>query len=140
MVITLALPVLDSQNSTGPQITASSLGGDPFDLSDAQPGFLLAWAAVLGCAASAWLLRSLRWWSVVAILVAVVLGGLLLTMLLDPPSILWDGVDDRGRPTGRQAIGEPAAGAVVWAAGIGALLAAGVLGLAGRPVRRNPTP
>lgn len=130
--ITLVLPILDSGNTPGSRIVVSSLGGEPFALTEAQPAFLLAWACVLGCAASVWLFRTLRWWSVVSMLVAVLLGALLFTMLTDPPSLLWDGVDAQGRPTGGQEIGKPAAGAVVWAIGIGALFAAGVCGLIGR--------
>lgn len=130
--ITLVLPVLDSGNDHGPRIVVSSLGGEPLDLADVQSPFVIAWVAVLGCAASAWLFRSLRWWSVATLLIAAVLGILLIGMLVDPPSLLWDGVDAQGRPTGGQEIGEPAAGALFWAMGIGALVAAGVCGLIGR--------
>lgn len=137
--ITLVLPILDSGNEHGPRIVVSSLGGEPLDLIEAQPPFVIAWVAVLCCAASAWLVRSLTWWSVATLLIAVVLGILLIGMLLDPPSLLWDGADAQGRPTGGQEIGEPAAGALVWAIGIGALIAAGVCGLSGR-VRDGGSP
>lgn len=130
--ITLVLPILDSGTSHGPRIVVSSLGGDVFDLTGARPEFVLAWAGVLGCAASVWLFRSLRWWSVVTMLIALVLGFFLLAMIMDPPSLLWDGVDGQGRPTGGQEIGEPVAGALAWVIGIGALFAAGVCGLIAR--------
>lgn len=131
-VITLAVPVLDSGNTRGPKIVVSSLGGSPFDLSDAQATYVISWIAVVGCAASAWLFRSLTWWSLVTILVALLLGARLLGLVLDPPSLIWDGADPRGRPTGGQVIGKPSAGTWIWAMGIAALLVAGVCGLAGR--------
>ena len=84
-VVTLALPVLDSGDAAGPRIVVTSLGAQPFDLTETHPAFLLAWIGVLGCAASVWLLRSLRWWSVATMLVAPMLGALLLTTLTDPP-------------------------------------------------------
>lgn len=131
-VITLLIPVLDSGNTEGPRIVVTSLGGPPFDLSETQPVFVVAWVAILCCAVSAWVARSLRWWSVVTILVAVLLGAFLLRMLVEPPFLLWDGVDAQGRPTGGQEIAEPAGGALAWAMGIGALFAAGICGLIGR--------
>lgn len=136
-VITLALPILDSGNTRGPKIVVSSLGGAPFDLSDANPIFIVAGAAVVGCAASVWLFRSLTWWSITAILVVVLLGTMLLGMILEPPSVIWDGVDPQCRPTGGYEVGEPAAGAWVWAMGIVALFTAGICGLIGR-ARHQP--
>jgi len=131
-VITLALRILDSGNTRGPTIVVSSLGGAPFDFGEAQAIYLVSWVAVTGCAVSAWLFRSLTWWSVAAILVAVMLGTMLLGLLLDPPSVIWDGVDRQGRPIGGYETGEPAAGALVLAVGIAALLAASICGLIGR--------
>ena len=126
---TLALPILDSGESKGPRIMVSSTGGYPFDLTEAQPIFLVAWIAVLGCAATVWMLRSLTWWSVVAMSVALLLGALLIMTLANPPSLVWDGVGGQGYPTGGNAIAKPMAGALVWVMGIGALFAAGVFGL-----------
>lgn len=129
--ITLALPILDSGDSETGGIVVSSLG-ESVSSTAVQPAFLLAWAGVLGCAASVWLFRSLTWWSIVAMLVAVMLGAFLVSVIMDPPSLLWDGVDAQGRPIGGYEVGEPAAGALVWVMGIGALFAAGVCGLIGR--------
>lgn len=137
--ITLLLPVLDSGNAEGPRIVVTSLGGPPFDLGEMQPVFFVAWVAVLGCAVSVWVVRSFRWWSVVTILVTVLLGAFLLGMLVDPPSLLWDGMDAQGRPTGGQEIAEPAGGAPAWAVGIGALLAAAICGFIGRTRPGNST-
>lgn len=129
--ITLALPILDSGNARGPTIVVSSLGGAPFDLSDANAAFVAAWVAVLVCAASVWLVRTLKWWSLATILVAVLLAAMLLMMIVDPPTLSWDGVDAQGRETGGYEIGKPVAGAVVWAVGLAALGAAGICGLIG---------
>lgn len=135
--ITLVLPILDSGNTQGPRIVVSSLGGEPLDLADAQPSFVIAWVAILGCAASAWLFRSLTWWSVGTLLLAQVLSARLIEMLVNPPILMWDGVDDQGRPTGGSEIGEPVFGALAWAIGIGALVLAGVCGLSDRPRHGN---
>lgn len=138
-MITLALPILDSGNTRGPKVVVSSLGGTPFDLSDAQAAYIVSWLAVVGCAASVWLFRSLTWWSLATILVAVLLGTMLVGVILDPPSLNWDGADRQGRPIGGYETGKPAAGAWVWAGGIAALFAAGICGLIGR-ARRRPRP
>ena len=127
--LTLVIPVLDSGKNSGPRIVVSSTGGTPFDLTDAEPVFLLAWAGVLGCAATVWLLRSLKVWSVVAIVVAVLLAVLLITTIMDPPTVFWDGIDAQGQHIGGAEVGGPATGSVLWAIGIGALFMAGLGGL-----------
>ena len=126
--ITLVLPVLDSGNTIGPRIIVTSLGGQSFDLADVEPVFLLAWAGVLGCALSVWLLRSLKWWSLATIVTSGLLCTLFVRMLVDPPMLMWDGADSQGNPIGGGEIGEPAIGAVLWGIGIVALFLAGVCG------------
>lgn len=135
--LTLFVPVLDSGNTRGPRIVVSSLGGEPLALVDAQGPFVVAWVLVIGSAASAWVSRSLTGWSVVVMLVAVALTMFLSSMLLDPPRLIWDGVDDQGRPTGGYEVAGPTVGTLIWAAGIAALFAAGVCGLAGRGQQRT---
>ncbi|SDT20853.1 hypothetical protein [Microlunatus soli] len=136
-LITLALPVLDSGNGHGPRIVVTSLGGDPFDLAGIELPFVLAWIGILGCAVTVWLLRSLTWWSVVAVLVTIALVALGAQLITDPPTLIWGGVDDQGRPTGGMERGEPVAGALVWLLGIAALATAAVCGFLGsRRVRR----
>ena len=137
--ITLVLPVLDSGNTVGPRIIVTSLGGQSFDLADVEPVFLLAWAGVLVCALSVWLLRSLRWWSLAAIATSGLLCALFVRMLTDPPMLMWDGVDPQGNPIGGAEIGEPAIGAVLWGIGIAALFVAGVCGFLGaKNSRKQP--
>ncbi len=78
---------------------------------------------------AAWLLRSVKWWSVVTMLVAMLLSAVLITTLMNPPELIWDGFDDQGRAIGGYVVGEPAVGALVWVMGIAALFAASVYGL-----------
>lgn len=130
-VITVFLPVLDSGNLTGPRIVVTSLGGDPLDPSGIKPPYVFAWLGVVGCAVLAWLLRSLTWWSVVTMIVTLALAVLLVSMISDPPSLLWDGVDARGHPTGGMERGAPAPGMLAWLLGIAALGVSAVLGLVG---------
>lgn len=129
LAVTLALPILDSANENGPRLMVTSLGGEPFDVTETKPAFLIAWIAVSACAASVWMFRSLKWWSIATIVVSVGLGALLVATILDPPWTTWSGIDTQGRETGGAEVAEPAAGAIVWIAGITALLVAGVLGI-----------
>lgn len=126
--ITIAVPVLDSAEPSGPNIVVNSFGAEPYQWDEVQDSFLIAWIAVLVCAAWAWWARPQRVWSVVTLVVAGGLAWMLLGLLLRPPMLMWDGVDAQGRPTGGSVVGEPAAGAVLWAIGI---IALGVSGLWG---------
>ena len=130
-LIGLVLPVLDSGNTNGGRIVVTSLGGDVLEWGDVEPAFVVAWVGVVGCAVSAWLLRSLTAWSVAALLIAVALISWLGAMIADPPSLIWDGQDAQGRPTAGMEFGRPAAGALAWTIGIAALAAAAVCGWIG---------
>lgn len=141
LALTLVVPILDSGNTGGPRIVVTSLGGPAFDLAEMDPVFLIAWAAVLGCAVSVWFLHSLGWWGVAAMLTSGLLGALFVRMLTDPPYLFWDDMDAQGNPVGGGEIGEPAIGALLWAIGLGALLAAAICGLMGaRASRRRLIP
>lgn len=134
-VITLAVPLFQGDDPEMPglsaEVTVSSLGGAPFDLDAASWPFVMSWIAIAGLATSAWFLRGLRIWSLVAIVTAGSLGVLLYSYLAQPPVLLWDGMDDQGNMTGGQITGVPAAGIPIWMAGITSLALAGVLGLVG---------
>lgn len=129
--LTLVVPIIRADEPQRDSIVVRSLGDISLDLTEASPPFVLAWAGVLACAGSVWLVRTLRWWSVVAMLVAAGLSALLINLLLDPPFLMWDGQDDQGRMVGGMVVGEPAAGALIWVIGILALFLAGVFGLVG---------
>lgn len=72
----------------------------------------------------------------VCIVVVTAVGALVLAMLLlmitDPPNLLWDGLDDEGRPTGGMAVGRPHVGALLCSAAGLLLIAGGVCGLVAR--------
>lgn len=133
--VTLVLPVLDSGRTAGPRIVVTSLGGDRLDVGDLDSAFVIAWLAVIGCAVTALLARSLRWWSLLAMPVAVALAAFLIGMIIEPPSLIWDGQDAQGRMTGGSEVAEPALGALAWLVGIVALGAASVCGF----VRTRPS-
>lgn len=131
-VMTLFVPVFDSGNDVGPRIVMNSLGTDLDFLDDPWSLFIATWVGVVGCAVSVWFSRRPRvWWSIVAMLVAVLIGIFVAMVLENPPVLLWDGVDAQGRPIGGFEKAGPAAGTVVWGIGLVALFTAGVCGLVG---------
>lgn len=134
-VITLAVPLFQGDDPDNPAlsdvVTVSSLGGAPFDLDAASWPFVLSWIAIAGLTVSAWFLRSLRVWSLVAIGAAVALSLQLYSVISYPPVLLWDGMDGQGNMIGGQITGVPTVGVPIWMAGIAALGLAGVLGLIG---------
>ncbi|WP_167356909.1 hypothetical protein [Brevibacterium siliguriense] len=57
--------------------------------------------------------------------------------MANAPTLMWDAVDDQGRPIFGMVVAEPAMGAGLWAIGGLCLLAAGVCGLLGDHRRRR---
>ncbi len=124
---TVFVPILDSGNTVGSRIVVTSLGFDGFPPQSVEPVFIAAWVAVLACAGLAWVPSGRRWWSVLAIVVAIVLAVVLVAWVLNPPFILWDGVDAQGRPVGGHEEAVPAIGILASTLGIAALFVAGLL-------------
>lgn len=133
--LTLFVPVFDSGNVGSPRIQLNSLGTPVLTLDtvrasdDLQTPFILSWVGVLACAGSGWLLRRWRAWSIVTIVIALAITWFFVQMLIDPPFLIWDGLDAQGRPTGGYEEAGPAWGAIAWVIGIAALFGAGVSGL-----------
>lgn len=136
--LTLVAPLLHGANGRDMSVSVASHGGPPLDLTAASLPFVLAWVAVLACAVTAWVVRSLRWWSVAAVVSSLALAWLLVTTVRNPPILLWDGVDGQGNPTGGMVAGEPTVGVLLWVVGIAALAVAGVLGFCADPPRPTP--
>jgi hypothetical protein len=124
---TVFVPILDSGNTVGPRILVTSLSFDAFPPQPVEPVFIAAWVAVLTCAGLAWVSGVRRWWSVLAIMVAIVLAAVQIAWVLNPPFILWDGVDAQGRPVGGHEEAVPAIGILASTLGIAALFVAGIL-------------
>lgn len=125
------VPVLDSGNHEGPRLVITSLGEQPIAPETSDVAFLLPWIAIVACAVTAWISRSLVMWSPAAVILGLVLLVALTLMLLDPPFFMWDGMDEQGRWVGGMEIGYPAPGAVLWALGSTALIVGGIFGLYG---------
>lgn len=128
------IPVLDSgETSGGPslRIVCTSIGCRPVEPTAPDPEVIAVWVLLLLSALTAWMLRSLRLWSVVAVIVGIALLVILALMVADPPMTIWDGVDSQGRPTGGMVVGLPAPGALLWMVGSLGLCAAGVCGFSG---------
>lgn len=119
-----------------------SRGGRALDLDGAQISVLsqisvaLIGLGVVICALSACVLRffprlSLRPWSIATHALSLCAFAVLAAQLSEPPTIMWDAVDEAGRPVFDTVIASPAAGSLLWLGGIASLLAAGVCGLLG---------
>lgn len=148
-----ASPEDSSDAPQPPRIIVTALGGPPFDLEEARGSMVLVAVGVLVCAAASLLLTvrsrpdSHPWpdvvrriWSVGTLVLSACAIFMLVTLLADMPTIMWDAVDDQGRPIFGMVVAEPALGAVLWAIGCFGLLAAGVCGLLGDVRRRRATP
>lgn len=119
-----------------PPIVVTALGGPPLDIERVQADFALIGLGIAVCALSACLLAffprlSLRPYSIATIALGLCAITVLVERLSDPPMIMWDAVDDRGRRIVDTVIGEPATGSLLWLIGCLSLLAAGVCGLLG---------
>lgn len=127
-VITTVVPILDSDEGSGPRLTITSMGEAPINFADLNPGVILGWAAVLVLAVLAWVLKGLKWWSVAAIIVGDLLVLTLGILAVDPPSLVWDGQTAEGMPAGGMVIARPAIGYYISIVGSCALVAAGLFG------------
>ncbi|WP_231445593.1 hypothetical protein [Brevibacterium zhoupengii] len=113
------------------RIVVTSLGDVPRDLSDLDPKFVIIWSCLLACVISAWLVDRLRIWAWVTVCLGVAVLALLINLMAEPPSLMWDGQDSSGRWIGGMEVASPAWGAALWAVGGLALIAAGICGLIG---------
>ena len=148
-IVMLWVPICASPEDTSetphpPRIIVTALGGPPFDFDEARTSNVLIALGVLACAAAAFLLtvRSqpdmhpwpdviARMWSVGTLVLSLCAFLVLAELLANQPTIMWDAVDDQGRPIFGMVVAEPALGAGLWLIGCLGLLAAGVCGLLG---------
>ena len=137
---TAFVPILRSApSSSGPQLIWTSLGAMDSTPYPHPTAVLLAIGvlvvAVVGSAAPV---------NRVCIAVVTVVGALMLALLLimivDPPSLLWDGVDAEGRPTGGMVVGRPYVGALLAGATGLLLIVGGQCGLIARARRPGGPP
>lgn len=141
-IVTIFMPVLDSASNSfhtsgSVRIVVTSLGHSPFELSDADPQFVIIWICLLTCVVSAWLLDVLRAWSWATTVLGVLVLAFLGRMMADPPTVMWDGQNGKGEWIGGMEVGDPVAGAALWAVGGIALIAAGIIGLIGERLRTS---
>ncbi|UVI36900.1 hypothetical protein [Brevibacterium spongiae] len=151
----LWVPVLASPEDTSepprpPRIIVTALGGPAFDFAEAQVSTVLVALGVLTCTAASFLLTvrsradshpwpevAARVWSVGALVLGVTAFLVLVTMVTNLPTLMWDAVDDRGLPVFGVVIAQPAMGAGLWSLGCLCLLTAGLCGLLGDHRRRR---
>ncbi|MCU4297329.1 hypothetical protein D3I60_09595 [Brevibacterium permense] len=83
---------------------------------------------VLACAATVERFDTFAHWPL--LLVAVGAGlFILVSTLLNPPALMWDGQLPDGTPTGGMEVGRPSIGFGLWLIGAAALVGAGICGL-----------
>lgn len=141
-VVTLWVPVLDSSLNSlhtkeSTRIVVTSLGDVPRDLSDLDPKFVVIWSCLLACVISAWLVDRLRIWAWATVCLGVAVLALLINLMAEPPTLMWDGQDSSGRWIGGMEVASPVWGAALWAVGGLALIAAGICGLIGERQRSS---
>ncbi|WP_127363894.1 hypothetical protein [Brevibacterium linens] len=109
-----------SESPHPPRIIVTALGGAPFDLEEARMPYILVALGVFACAASALLLtvRSqpdmhpwpdvvARMWSVGTLFLSLCAFLVLAELLMNLPTIMWDAVDDQGRPIFGTVVAQP---------------------------------
>jgi len=79
---------------------------------------------VLTAAVTVWLVRSLVIWSAAVTALGALALIRLITMIGDPPRIMWDGAADDGSRASAEVVAVPAPGALLWTAGSLCLIAA----------------
>ncbi|MGO3023373.1 MAG: hypothetical protein ACTIIH_09060 [Brevibacterium sp.] len=127
-----------------PRIIVTALGGPPFDLEEARVSMVLVAVGVVVCAVASFLISGRsrpdshswpdvvgRLWSVGTLILGACAFLVLAASLANLPTIMWDAVDDRGRPVFGMVVAQSAVGAGLWVIGGLCLLAAGVCGLLG---------
>lgn len=132
--LTLVLPIYSFQTERfDDEAVTLGLGND-------STGFLLLVPilAVAVLAGVVWLRRPGRVWAVLACGVVVVTGLLLIP--LSQGSIIWDGMDDQGRPTGGYEVLTPDWGLLVMVLSLALLVLASVLVLRRRRAERSVPP
>ncbi|HCG56156.1 MULTISPECIES: hypothetical protein [Brevibacterium] len=130
-VVMIWVPIFSNRASAEHSVTMTSLGRPPFRFSDIGLDVILPWAAVLLCAAIAWLVDPPLWWSMIVIVIGLALFIMLEVSMIDPPTARLLITDSSGERRGATLIGYPDAGVSYWVLGSGALVLAGTAGIAG---------
>lgn len=139
-IATIFIPIVDSFNSVGPRIRFTSLGDLTFDDGgEMLPPFILLWAIVVGFAALGLGFAADQWWNVAAVLIAALIVLIFVAILLNPPTIMWDGQLPDGTPIGGMEVGRPSFGFGLWLIGAASLAAAGICGFAANAQRPRHT-
>lgn len=139
-IATIFIPVVDSFNGVGPRIRLTSLGDLTFDDGgEMLPPFILLWAIVVGFAALGLGFAADQWWNVAAVLIAALIVLIFVAILLNPPTIMWDGQLPDGTPIGGMEVGRPSFGFGLWLIGAASLAAAGICGFAANAQRPRHT-
>ncbi|WP_155807353.1 hypothetical protein [Brevibacterium sp. VCM10] len=139
-IATIFIPVVDSLSDVGPRIRWTSLGDLTFDDGgEMLPSFILLWAIVVGFAALGLGFAVDQWWNVTAVLIAALIVFIVIAILLNPPTIMWDGQLPDGTPIGGMEVGWPSFGFGLWLIGAASLAAAGACGFAAKAQRPRHT-
>ena len=139
-VATIFVPVVDSFNGDGPRVRMTSLGEWTVDDGgEVLPLFILFWAFLVGFAALGLGFSSDQWWNVTAVVMAALIVFILVAILLNPPTIMWDGQLPDGTPTGGMEVGRPSFGFGLWLIGAASLATAGICGFAAKAQRPRHT-
>ena len=135
------VPVMaTASDSSGLAIRLTALG----DVEDpgGDPSAAVMWILLAIVVVGAMLRPLSRWWGLGSLAVGVLIGGHVLALLSDPPSVLWDGRLPDGRPIGGMLVPEPSWGLLCAAVTVCCLLAAGTCALVWgrRPSTRTVPP
>lgn len=134
--LTLVLPIYSFSSGRFDDQSVSLLAALEYD---SEGIFLLVpILAIAVLAGAAWARRPGWVWAVLTGVVVVVTGLLLIP--LSQGSIIWDGVDDQGRPTGGYEVLTPDWGLLVMVLSLALLVVAAVLVLGRRRAERSATP
>ena len=142
-IVILWVPVFASPEDTSeaphpPRIIVTALGGPPFDLDEARVSNVLVALGVLACTAASFVLYVrarpdshpwpdvapylwpdvvARLWSVGTLFLSLCAFLVLAELWANPPTIMWDAVDDKGLPVFGTVVAQPAPGAGLWLLG-----------------------
>ena len=136
-IVMIWVPIMENTASDVKGVTLTSLGLNTTDLVDMSPGILLAWSAVILCAATGLTMDPPAWWSAVVVAFGVGLYLMLDWILANPPSVRWRGETSSGESVNATVSGFPAAGVNFWALGSFMLIAAGISGFIAQRQRRR---
>ena len=130
------VPVLATEpDGSALSIRVSALGGmqdDGIGPEGLSPAALLVWLLVALAAAGVLVRPASRAWSLVSLIVAAAVAQRWVSLVRDPPLLMWDGQLPDGTPTGGMLVAEPTWGLVLPALTVACLVIGGLCAFARR--------